>query len=124
MDDGWISASEEELTRSWAINILLSLDDHRDLGPFFATDRIELCQSPGVLRDQSQVLETKDQCTIRAALYIWSGSGHLYLFEMLEQWESEEWARFIKAICVVKGIHSSDLVDTHLNQTVDLMELF
>jgi hypothetical protein len=124
VDHDWISASEDELRRRWGVSILLNFDDDQCFGRFFSDDYVRLCQSPGALRDKSQMFGKAVEYKIRAALDIWSGSGHLYLFEMLEEWDNQDWVKFIKAICIVKGIHSRDLVDTDLNQTIDLMELF
>ncbi|PWU15345.1 MAG: hypothetical protein C5B49_11955 [Bdellovibrio sp.] len=51
----------------------------------------------GILREESWRLSEDEQLFVRVALDIWSGSGHVQLWEMTESWSGEEWKLFCLA---------------------------
>ena len=74
---------------------------------FDPKNRGKIRKRPGILRDDSWGLKEPDQLRIRSALDIWSGSGHTYLFELLEHWSRRDWVYFIEAISKLKDIKLS-----------------
>jgi hypothetical protein len=58
----------------------------------------------GILRDEARVFEPSQELVVRAALDIWCGSGHVQLWELIEAWDAEHWARFIRAIGELKDL--------------------
>ena len=60
----------------------------------------------GILRDDLWSFSDEDQLLIRAALDLWSGSGHLQLWEMVETWDKKHWVSFIAGVCRMVGVES------------------
>jgi hypothetical protein len=74
------------------------------VGLLFNPKAPQLRDRPGVIRDDSWHLSHEEMLLVQAALDIWSGSGHLALWDCLETWDEENWIRFIAAVGVVKNI--------------------
>lgn len=115
-------ASDDQRTRSWALGALLYPDCESshlyDL--FFGDDPGGLRQGAWRLRDELRFFDIEEQLLIKAALDIWSGNGHLYLFEMLEHWDQREWLRFIKSISILKGISIRSLLEVGIGDSEEL----
>jgi len=112
--NGWIDASPEEIRLANSIGMLVGFD--QTLSDFiFDREHPKLRKRPGLLRDESWKFEDFDRYKIMAALDFWSGSGHLKLFEMLEEWDRDGWIDFIKGVCLLKGIGVDDIRDENLS---------
>jgi hypothetical protein len=109
----WADASPEEIRLTTSIGLLFGFDSA--LKEFVFDPRSpRLRHRPGILRDEAWRFDTAQQCKVKAALDIWSGAGHLRLFEMLEEWDQQGWTDFIKAICLLKEINPIDIEDEDL----------
>jgi hypothetical protein len=64
----------------------------------------------GILRDEARVFSEAEQLVVRAALDLWCGSGHVQLWELIEAWDAEQWARFIRAIGELKNLPSGTII--------------
>jgi hypothetical protein len=99
MTFSWPKANDDERRLLNAIQILVG-DDPTLLKFLLDVEKPRLKRRSGILRDEAWRFSDEEQLMIRAALDLWSGSGHLQLWEMLEAWEPEHWLRFIRAIRV------------------------
>lgn len=116
----WIDASDEEIRLSSAIALLTRNDEA--LGAYlFDQSRPRLRERAGILRDDSWKFEREDQLRIRAALDLWSGGGHLFLFEIIEDWGQDDWRAFLKAICLLKGIRPETLADEAVSEMIGFL---
>lgn len=80
-------------------SISLLLDNNKKILDFlFDPKSPRLRKRAGILRDDAWNLSEEDQLLVRAALDLWSGSGHVQLWELTEAWEPEIWKRFHAAI--------------------------
>lgn len=105
MTFSWPNSTDDEKQLLGAIRLLLG-DDPTLLKFLFETERPRLKRRSGILRDESWRFSDEEQLLIRAALDLWSGSGHVQLWELLETWESDHWGRFLRAIRVRVGLTS------------------
>jgi len=103
MSISWKNVSDTEKKLFKAISILLGNNPNL-LRFLFDPTRPKIKKRPGLLRDDSWVLSHGEQLLIRAALDIWSGAGHLQLWEMLETWDAPTWVNFIRTIARLKDI--------------------
>jgi len=103
MNFTWPNASASEKRLFEAIRILVG-DDPRLLEYLFDPIRPRLRRRAGILKEDAWNFSDGEQLLIRAALDFWSGSGHLPLWEMVENWESTNWIHFINAIIALKGL--------------------
>jgi hypothetical protein len=97
MTFSWPNAKSEERRLLNAITILLG-NDQRLLGFLLDPNSPRLRKRAGILKEDSWNLSPSDQLLVRAALDLWSGSGHLQLWEMIEEWDEENWENFYRAI--------------------------
>ncbi len=105
----WFDATDEERKRGRALRALFG----RDLQLFtyfLAKERPALSFRPGVMHDSLWQFDRKKRLIIKAGLDVSSRNGHVYLFEMLEEWEEEQWLDFISALIVLFKIDPDDLV--------------
>ncbi len=93
----WLKASSVERNLLQSITMLVG-NDQRLLTFLFDTDSPRLRKRAGILKEESWQLNESEQLLVRAALDIWSGSGHLQFWEMLEKRDIETWQNFIGAI--------------------------
>ncbi len=63
-----------------------------------------LRQRAGILKEDFWNFEEHEQLLIRVALDLWSGSGHVQLWEMTEAWDRNDWQRFQAAIELVASV--------------------
>ena len=103
MPINWPSANRDERRLFESISILTD-NEHSLLEFLFDPKTPRLRKRPGILRDDSWNLQPGEMLLVRAALDIWSGSGHLAFLECLETWDKNDWINFVKAICHLKGI--------------------
>ena len=108
MNFTWSSASPSEQLLFNAISLLLNHEE-RLLLFLFDPREPKLRKRAGILKEDAWNLETEDQLLVRAALDIWSGSGHLALWECLEQWESIHWIQLIRCLLTLKTLKAVDL---------------
>jgi hypothetical protein len=93
----WKNASADELKLIEVISKLL--DDNEQLLTFlFESTLPKLRKRAGVLKEDSWKFTGEEALLIRVALDIWSGSGHVQLWELIEGWRPEDWRRFILLI--------------------------
>ena len=105
MQGQWMNLSEDQARL--ARGIFLLLGSKSSLMKFLFEERaFRLRARPGILRDQAWNFTEAEQLQVRVVLDIWSGSGQVELWELLESWEAEQWARFIAAIRELKSLAS------------------
>jgi hypothetical protein len=93
----WKDASADELMLLEMISKLL--DDNEQLLTFiFEPTLPKLRKRAGVLKEDSWKFSSGEALLIRVALDIWSGSGHVQLWELIEGWRPKDWRRFIPVI--------------------------
>ena len=119
----WIGATEEEAKRGFAI-FTLFYSDPELFEYFFINHGMNLSLRPGLMHEALWQFNRNDQSLIKAALDLWSGNGHLYLFEMLADWDERSWVNFIKAIRILKNISLDDLRGEKELKIPGLQELF
>lgn len=86
-----------------AVCVLLSHNE-RLLEFIFEPGGKRLRQRAGILKEDSWNFEEHEQLLIRVALDLWSGSGHVQLWEMTEAWDRNDWQRFQAAIELVASV--------------------
>lgn len=96
----WPNANREERRLLDAITILLENNQHL-LAFLLDSDTPRLRKRAGILQEDAWNLSHNEQLLVRAALDLWSGSGHLQLWEMIETWDAVNWSNFIQAIRVL-----------------------
>jgi len=99
----WIDADSQEEKLKDAIDSFFG-GEHLLKEFLFDKNYIRLRKRPSILKEDAWSLDEIEQEKIKAALDIWSGSGHLFLFQMLEHWDKDTWVDFMKCICVLKNI--------------------
>ncbi len=102
MNFTWQKTTDSEKQLLGVIRILVG-DDPRLLQFLFDPIQPRLRRRAGILKEDSWNFSHGEQGIIRAALDIWSGSGHLLLWEMLETWDHVNWIRFLNALIALKG---------------------
>jgi len=93
----WKNASVNQILLYQCISLLLGYDK-RLLEFVFDSEKPKIRKRAGILREDAYCFTDEEQLLIRAALDFWSGSGHLALWEMLEDWNSATWIRFMAAL--------------------------
>lgn len=79
--------------------IVILLEGNQELTQFlFDPEKPRLRRRAGILRDDAWKFSEEDQLRIRVALDLWSGSGHVHLWELVELWNKSDWSRFTAAI--------------------------
>lgn len=103
MPINWQSATKQEQKLLEGISILTA---HREDLLRFLLDPLKprLRQRPGILRDESWCFSHGEVLVIQAALDLWSGGGHLQIWECIEIWDNENWLRFLAAIGTIRGL--------------------
>jgi len=99
----WRNATSDELRLLKIISILVDQDD-RLLSLLFEPTAPKLRKRAGILKEDTWKLSDGEALLVRAALDIWSGSGHVQLWELIETWDEDNWSRFIKAIQELKNL--------------------
>jgi hypothetical protein len=99
----WPNANSEERKLLQAITVLLGYDQ-KLLIFLLDPDSPRLRRRAGILKEDSWRLSESQQLQIRAALDLWSGSGHLQLWEILEKWDDGCWQNFLGAIRIRVGL--------------------
>ena len=97
MNFTWPNAKNEERRLLNAIRILLG-NDPRLLAFLLDPNSPRLRRRAGILQEDAWNLSDGEQLMVRAALDLWSGSGHLQLWEMIETWDPTSWIHFIRAV--------------------------
>lgn len=95
-------SKEEKIIES--ITFLFNRDSNLLSYFFDPKNKGKIRKRAGILKDDALFFKEPDQLRIRSALDIWSGSGHTYLFELLEYWSRRDWIYFIEAIFKLKEI--------------------
>lgn len=72
--------------------------DERLMSFFFEKERPRMRMRAGLLREEAWRLSEEEQLLIRVALDIWSGSGHVQIWELLEEWDQAQWETFAAAM--------------------------
>ena len=116
MNFTWKSASKTELQLYKSIALLLN-DNESLLRFLFDPQEPKLRKRAGILKEDSWDLEEEEQLLIRAALDLWSGSGHLALWECLERWDRSSWIQFILCMTELKEIGPALLTALHDRST-------
>lgn len=104
----WKSANETENGLLRAITILFG-NDEKLLNFLFDPKVPKIRKRAGILRDESWELDDREQLLVRTALDIWSGSGHVQIWELLENLDEKNLSNCIVALCELNGIGSQVL---------------
>lgn len=104
MNIKWPGADEKSCSLFRAISNLVN-HNQTLLGFLFDAEKPRLRKRAGIIRDDSWSFSEEEQLSIRVALDLWSGSGHVQLWEMIELWDKEDWDLFI---AVVSELHLSN----------------
>lgn len=97
MNINWPGADEKSLSLFRAVSVLLS-HNQTLLDFLFDLERPRLRKRVGILRDDAWRFSEEDQLLIRVALDLWSGSGHVQLWELTETWGKVDWTLFSDAV--------------------------
>jgi len=97
MSYSWQNASASEVVIYQCVSLLCDYDK-RLIDFIFDPKRPRIRKRAGILIEDAWGFSHGEQLLIRAALDLWSGNGHLALWEMLETWDDATWARFIRVI--------------------------
>ena len=62
----------------------------------------------GILKEDAWGFSHGEQLLVRAALELWSGSGHVYLFELIETLDDKNLTRVLRAILELRALGLSD----------------
>jgi len=84
------------------------LFDHQPLLDFLFGEERKLRKRPGILRDDAWRFSDEERLLIRVALEMWSGSGHVQLWELLETWKAPDWLRFNAALQKLELLPASE----------------
>jgi len=106
MNFTWNDATASDRKMFEAINHLVNSNEEI-LNFMFCPERHRLIKRAGILKEDAWKLSGTDQLLIRTALDFWSGSGHVFLWELLEGWNNDDWRCFIGAICCLREIDYS-----------------
>ena len=104
----WKSASQAELKLLRSIFLLVG-GEPRLLTFLFEPDEPRIRKRAGVLREEAWAFSAGEQLQVRAALDIWCGAGHVQLWELIETWDNESWAKFIRAIGELRDLASGTI---------------
>ncbi len=80
-----------------AIRVLLD-GNEKLLDYIFEPGGNRLRDRAGILKEDAWSLEEHEQLLIGVALDLWSGSGHVQLWELCEGWDKCDWMRFQSAM--------------------------
>jgi hypothetical protein len=106
MNFAWTTSDRHE-ARSFRIISILFGGDQRLLEYFFDAKEPKIRRRAGILIDDAWNLSHGEQLLVKAALDIWSGSGHLQLWEIVETWDDPNWLNFLTAMAELKGLKAS-----------------
>ena len=93
----WESGDPSAVKLFRVISALVRDNEHL-LKFLFDRNQPRLRARAGLLREESWAFPEEDQLLIRVALDIWSGSGHVQLWELAEAWDKEQWEAFARAV--------------------------
>ena len=99
----WDTASSGDKKIREIIFRLLGLNKHL-LDFVFDPERPRLRGRAGILKEDSWCFSYGEQILIRTALEFWSGSGHVFLWELMETLDDENLKRVLRAIEEVRGL--------------------
>ena len=103
-----VAPGEARLVRSI---FLLVGSEAKFLEFLFDPQEPKIRKRAGILRDEArEQFSEPEQLVVRAALDLWCGSGHVQLWELVENWEPEQWARFIRAVGELKNLPSGTII--------------
>jgi hypothetical protein len=105
----WELANRGDKSLREVIFRLLDSDEHL-VDFLFDQGTPRLRKRAGILKEDAWCFSDGEQILIRAALEFWSGSGHVYLWELLEGLDNENLKRVLKAIAEVREIR--DVIKT------------
>ena len=111
----WPGADEKSLSFLRAISVLLN-HNQTLLNFLFDCEKPRLRKRAGILRDDAWRFSEDEQLLIRVALDLWSGSGHVQLWELTEAWEKADWTLFSAAISELHSKNTPGAIDDG-NQT-------
>jgi hypothetical protein len=101
----WPGADERSLALLRAISILFG--QNQDLISFlFDPEKPRLRKRAGILRDDAWKFSEEDQLVIRVALDLWSGSGHVHLWELIESWDQPAWSALNAAVLKMTSVNA------------------
>jgi hypothetical protein len=99
----WESASTgDQRLRTIIFHLLDS--DKRLMDFLFDPEKPRLRKRAGVLKEDAWCFSHGEQILIRTALEIWCGSGHVFLWELLESLDDRNLRRVLKGIEEVRGV--------------------
>lgn len=97
MQGKWLGADKGAVKLIEAISILTN--QNQELVTFlFDPNSPRLRKRAGILREDAWKFSEEDQLLVRVALDLWSGSGHVQVWELVEAWDTDNWQRFNQAV--------------------------
>lgn len=85
-----------------AIRVLL--DGNKELLDYiFEPGGRRLRHRAGILKEDAWRFEEHEQLLIRVALDLWSGSGHVQIWELMEAWDQVAWHRFFSSVDLINA---------------------
>lgn len=99
----WETASQADLRLKEIIFHLLG-SDKRLLEFLFDPNSPRLRQRAGILKEDSWGFSHGEQIIVRTALELWSGSGHVFLWELIETLDDTNLKRVIEALIAVRAL--------------------
>lgn len=99
----WQTASLGDLKLKEIIFRLLAFDK-RLLEFIFDPDKPRLRQRAGILKEDVWGFSHGEQIMIRTALELWSGSGHVFLWELIETLDDSNLKRVIEALIAIRDL--------------------
>lgn len=106
----WASANPGDQSLREVIFRLFDSDE-RLVDFLFDAEMPRLRKRAGILKEDAWRFSDREQILIRAALDIWSGSGHVNLWELLDGLDGEDLRRVLAAIAEVGEVR--DVIKTN-----------
>jgi hypothetical protein len=72
----------------------------------FDTERPRLRRRAGVLKEDAWCFDNSEQILIRTGLELWSGSGHVFVWELLETLDDESLGRVLLSIVEMREVRN------------------
>ena len=72
----------------------------------FDTEKPRLRKRAGVLKEEAWCFDNCEQILIRTGLELWSGSGHVFVWELLENLDDDNLRRVLMAIVEMREVRN------------------
>lgn len=100
---GWETASSGDRAIREIIFRLFDSNEHL-MEFFFDPEKPRLKKRAGILKEDAWCFSHGEQILIRTALEFWSGSGHVFIWELLETLDDENLKRVLRGMAELRGL--------------------